>query len=106
MSVTVLVTQARFSLPGGKPWVELSRFLVSSFQFSFGISILLFNVAFFSRLKSGSHLGEAMGPALPRRRHGDLDRRSFKECQTLYDLLREGVRSRDIREQENNLCGQ
>ena len=40
MSVTVLVTQARFSLPGGKPWVELSRFLVSSFQFSFGMSIL------------------------------------------------------------------
>ena len=43
-----LVTQARFSLPGGKPWVELSRLLVSSFQFSFCISILLFNVAFFA----------------------------------------------------------
>jgi hypothetical protein len=47
MSVTVLVTHARISFPGGKPWVELSRFLVSSFQFSFGISILLLNVAFF-----------------------------------------------------------
>jgi choline dehydrogenase len=28
MSVTVFVTQARFSLPGGSPWVELLRFLV------------------------------------------------------------------------------
>src|ERR1700683_1099984 len=37
MSVTVLVTHARFSFPGGRPWVELPRFLVSSFQLSFGI---------------------------------------------------------------------
>src|SRR5260370_37208851 len=37
MSVTVLVTQVRSSLPGGRPWVELPRFLVRSFQFSLGI---------------------------------------------------------------------
>src|SRR5216684_2219702 len=37
MSVTVLVTQARSSLPGGRPCVELPRFLVRSFQFSLGI---------------------------------------------------------------------
>src|SRR6266853_1626863 len=37
MSVTVLVTQARSSLPGRRPWVELPRFLVRSFQFSLGI---------------------------------------------------------------------
>jgi len=30
------------SLPGGRPWVELSRFFVSSFQVSFGMGILLF----------------------------------------------------------------
>src|SRR5258708_772269 len=59
MSVTVLVTQARFSLPGGKPWVELSRFLVNSFQFSFGISIPLFIVA---SLRDGSR---ARIPAMP-----------------------------------------
>src|SRR6266853_3322563 len=34
MSVTVFVTQARSSLPGGSPWVELPRFFVKSFQFS------------------------------------------------------------------------
>src|SRR5260370_40198330 len=47
MSVTVLVTQARSSLPGGMPWVELPRFLVRSFQFSLAIrspfSTLRFN---------------------------------------------------------------
>src|SRR5689334_21953272 len=37
MSATVLLTQARSSLPGGRPWVELPRFLVRSFQFSLGI---------------------------------------------------------------------
>jgi hypothetical protein len=31
-------------LAGGKPCVELPRFLISSFQFSFGISTLLFNI--------------------------------------------------------------
>src|SRR5215471_5377268 len=39
MSVTVFVTQARSSLPGGRPWVALPRFLVRSFQFSFGIDL-------------------------------------------------------------------
>src|SRR5262252_7427295 len=34
MSVTVFVTQARSSLPGGSPWVELSRFFVRSVKFS------------------------------------------------------------------------
>src|SRR6266852_9011713 len=34
MSVTVLVTHARCSLPAGTPWVELPRFLVSSCHFS------------------------------------------------------------------------
>src|SRR6267142_2095562 len=34
MSVTVFVTQARSSLPGGSPCVELPRFFVKSFQFS------------------------------------------------------------------------
>src|SRR6266852_9155102 len=34
ISVTVFVTQARSSLPGGSPWVELPRFFVKSFQFS------------------------------------------------------------------------
>ena len=32
MSVTVLVTHARSSFPGGRPWVELARFLIRSFQ--------------------------------------------------------------------------
>jgi hypothetical protein len=31
------MTQARSSLPGGRPWVELPRFLVRSFQFSLGM---------------------------------------------------------------------
>src|SRR2546429_9028004 len=34
MSVAVLVTHARCSLPAGIPWVELPRFLVRSFHFS------------------------------------------------------------------------
>src|SRR2546428_2495160 len=34
MSVTVLVTHARCSLPAGIPWVALTRFLVRSFHFS------------------------------------------------------------------------
>src|SRR5260370_35916497 len=34
MSVTLVVTQASSSLPGGSPWVELPRFFVKSFQFS------------------------------------------------------------------------
>src|SRR5215472_18999325 len=38
MSVTVFVTQARFSLPGGKPWVALPRFLVRIFQFRFDMT--------------------------------------------------------------------
>src|ERR1700722_5035067 len=40
MSVTVFVTQARSSLPGGRPWVELPRFLVKSFQFNLDIHFL------------------------------------------------------------------
>src|ERR1700741_1603364 len=40
MRVAVLVTQARSSLPGGSPWVELPRLLVSSFQFSLDIYFL------------------------------------------------------------------
>src|SRR5215475_3323586 len=39
MSVTVLVTQARSSLPGGRPCVTPARFLVKSFQFSFDIDL-------------------------------------------------------------------
>src|ERR1700733_1431455 len=42
MSVTVLVTQARFSFPGGRPLVTPARFLVSSFQFSIDINPPLF----------------------------------------------------------------
>src|ERR1700730_2584274 len=37
MSVTVLVTQARSSFPGGRPLVTPARFLVSSFQFRLDI---------------------------------------------------------------------
>src|SRR5258706_149422 len=37
MSATVLVTQARSSLPGGIPGVEVPRCLVRIFQFSLGI---------------------------------------------------------------------
>src|SRR5262249_15934859 len=36
MSIAVLVTQPRASLPGGTPFVALSRFLVRSFQSSLG----------------------------------------------------------------------
>ena len=38
--VTVLVTQARSSLPGGMPCVELVRFFVRSFQWSFELAIV------------------------------------------------------------------
>ena len=38
--MTVLVTHARASLPGGMPLVALSRFLVSSFYSSFDIDFL------------------------------------------------------------------
>ena len=37
---TIYVTHARSSLPGGRPWVELPRFFVSSFQFSLDIYFL------------------------------------------------------------------
>src|SRR5258705_8017555 len=92
MSVTVLVTPARFSLPGGKPWVELSRFLVSSFQFSFGISILLLNVAVFRC------------PILRAKRR--RKQMSFIGRQILYDLLTARVRSRNIRVTEYPRTGE
>src|SRR5712664_1434069 len=41
MSVTVLVTQARSSLPGGMPSVELQRLRVSSFHSSLDIRFSL-----------------------------------------------------------------
>src|SRR6516162_5201797 len=44
MSVTVLVTQVRPSLPGGMPWVELPRFLVRIFQFNLLMHLLPFLV--------------------------------------------------------------
>src|ERR1700730_10879623 len=40
MSVTVLATHRRFSLPGGMPCdVELPRFLISSFHFSLDMAL-------------------------------------------------------------------
>src|SRR3984893_12519814 len=62
MSVTVLVTQARPSLPGGMPCVELPRFLVNSFQssldmwFSLQVRHQLAQIHFcVSRLKAAFH---------------------------------------------------
>jgi hypothetical protein len=39
ISVAVLVTHARSSFPGGRPWVELPRFLVRSFCSSFDMQL-------------------------------------------------------------------